>query len=199
MIIARKFLVRNGQVGTYHVMSRCVRRAFLCGQDPYTAQNYEHRKEWIKKRLKFLASLFSLEVCGYAVMSNHVHLMLRMRPDHAEKWDREEIALRWWKLFPKQRNKDGSPAEPKDYELDQVLLDPKTGQPDGRLNLLRKRLSSMSWFMRCFSENIARRANREDECTRRFWQGRFKCTELLDQAAVLSCLAYIDLNPIHAG
>ncbi len=86
----------NGQVGTYHVMSRCVRRAFLCGQDPYTGQNYEHHKEWIKKRLKFLAALFSLEVCGYAVMSNHVHLMLRMRPDHAEKWDREEIALRWW-------------------------------------------------------------------------------------------------------
>jgi hypothetical protein len=95
---ARRQIVVEDQVGVYHCIARCVRRAFLCGLDPYTGQDYSHRKEWILDRLRELAGLFAIEVCGYSVMSNHLHLVLRIRPDIAGQWPADEIALRWCRV-----------------------------------------------------------------------------------------------------
>jgi REP element-mobilizing transposase RayT len=78
---ARGQIVVEDEVGVYHCIARCVRRAFLCGVDPYTGKDYSHRKEWILDRVRELAGLFAIEVCGYCVMSNHLHLVLRNRPD----------------------------------------------------------------------------------------------------------------------
>jgi REP element-mobilizing transposase RayT len=199
MVIARRDLILEDKVSCYHVITRVVRKARLLGTDLLTGKNYDHRKIWFKNRLTFLAKQFSIEVCDYSLMESHTHLLIRNRPDLVQEWSAQDVALRWWRLFPKRFDHFGNPAEPKDEELDQVLFDPETGNPEGRLKLLRKRLASISWFMRCLNEYIARRANREDKCTGRFWEGRFKSIELLDQGAVLACMAYIDLNPIHAG
>ncbi len=89
---ARGQIVVEDQVGVYHCIARCVRRAFLCGVDPYTGQDFSHRKEWILDRMRELAGLFAIEVCGYSVMSNHLHLVLRNRRDIAEQWSDDEIA-----------------------------------------------------------------------------------------------------------
>ncbi|MGH9655347.1 MAG: transposase [Bryobacteraceae bacterium] len=189
---ARRQIVDQTEVGIYHCVSRCVRRAFLCGQDFLTGRNFDHRKEWIQARLETLAGIFAVDLLGFSLMSNHLHLLLRNRPDLAAGWSDEQVALRWWRLHPLRRNEDGSPAEPEPQEIAALLADTDA------LAEHRRRLSDISWWMRSLCEPIARRANREDRVTGRFWEGRFKCQALFDEPAVLACSIYIDLNPIRA-
>jgi REP element-mobilizing transposase RayT len=140
-----------------------------------------------------LSEIFAIAVLAYAIMDNHKHLMLRNNPELAKSWDSEEVARRWLRLFPHRRDSSGAPAEPSEEELGAITSDPE------KVEKLRRRLMDISWFMRCLKENIARRANVEDEVTGCFWEGRFKCSRLDDPGAVLSCMVYIDLNPIRAG
>lgn len=178
--------------GFFHCISRCVRRAFLCGKDVYSGRSYEHRKAWVEERLLALAECFAVGLYAYAVMSNHVHVVLQVDPQAAKAWSDEEVAERWVRLFPVRVD------EAIDERLCQEKVKRLQGDPE-RMAELRSRLGSLSWFMRCLNEPIARQANREDGCTGRFWEGRFKCQALLDEQAVLSCMAYVDLNPIRAG
>ncbi|HEX7377547.1 MAG TPA: hypothetical protein VF278_10570 [Pirellulales bacterium] len=189
---ARCEIVDEINVGVYHCVSRCVRRAFLCGQDPLSSQNFDHRKNWIQDGMESLAGIFAVDVLGFSVMSNHIHVVLRNRPDLAAEWSDEEVARRWWRLHPLRRNEGGSPAEPNAQEMAALLADVDA------IAEHRRRLSSISWWMRSLCEPIARRANREDRCTGRFWEGRFKSQALLDEAAMLACSIYVDLNPIRA-
>ena len=143
---ARRQIVLEDEVGVYHCIARCVRRAFLCGIDPYTGQDFSHRKEWILDRMRELAGLFAIEVCGYSVMSNHLHLVLRNRPDIAEQWSADETALRWCKVFPPRHDATGEPVEPGEHDLAMLTANSE------RLAELRKRLGNLSWFMRCLCE-----------------------------------------------
>src|SRR5262245_42035959 len=190
---ARRAIVDESTVGMYHCMSRCVRRAWLCGRAALTGRNFDHRKAWIRKRLEQLAGLFAVDVAGYSVMSNHLHVVLRNRPDLTKSWSDEEVARRWCRLFPKRLVEPGQAPDPEPQGLAFLLANPKA------IAERRRRLSSLSWFMRCLCEPIARRANREDECDGRFWSGRFKSQVLVDETAILTCSVYVDLNPVRAG
>jgi hypothetical protein len=181
------------QIQIFHGVHRCVRRAFLCGNDPYSGINYDHRREWIRRRLEFLASIFGIDCLTYTVLSNHLHIVLRSRPDVVARWSDQEVAQRWLRLFPRRRNDDGSPAEPTQPEIDSIVNDPEA------LAKRRQRLSDISWWMRCTAENIARQSNCEDDVTGHFWEGRYRAQVLLDEASVLACAAYVDLNPIRAA
>ncbi len=192
MTTARSQLVDADAPGYYHCISRCVRRAWLCGLDQFTGQSFEHRRGWVEERLLELADIFAVSLYAYAVMSNHVHIVLRVDPAAASELSDEEVAARWVRLFPVQDRgvNDFDACQRKE----QALL----GNAE-RIQQCRQRLGSLSWFMRCLNEPIARRANREDACTGRFWEGRYRCQALLDEAALLACMSYVDLNPIRAG
>ena len=126
--LARGEVVDPAKIQVMHCVQRCVRRAFLCRQDPITGQDFEHRRQWIRDRLEFLASVFAIDCLTFTVMSNHLHIVLRSRPDVLETWSDEEVARRWLRLFPKRRNKDGSPAEPTGPELNMILNKGRKGQ-----------------------------------------------------------------------
>ena len=91
---ARKYIVREGEIGTYHCWSRCVQRAFLCGYDPVTQRDFDYRRGWIEDLLVYLASVFAIDVGNYSVLSNHLHALLRTRPDLAALWSAEEQGRR---------------------------------------------------------------------------------------------------------
>lgn len=188
----RKRLVSLQDTPYYHCIARCVRRAFLCGRDPLTGFDFEHRRQWIVDRMKILSGLFAVELCAYAVMNNHYHIVIRVDVKEAESWDDYEVAQRWTRIFRR-------PEVVKSWLSGKKLTAYEEEMLDETLTVWRNRLQDISWFMRCLNEFIARMANKEDNCTGRFWEGRFKSQALLDERAVLSCMAYVDLNPIRAA
>ena len=192
MTIARKEIVLPNKEAIYHCIARCVRRAFLCGYDRFSGNSYNHRKMWIKNRIKELSSIFVIDICGYAVMSNHLHIILRTRPDLVNDMESDEVAKRWYKLFPKRRTKKGKPEEPTELEIAALANN------EDKINEISDRLGSISWFMRCVNEYIAKLSNKEDKCKGRFWEGRFSCQRILDEAGLLTCMTYVDLNPVRA-
>ncbi|MAY43078.1 MAG: transposase, partial [Oceanospirillaceae bacterium] len=188
----RKELVSVQDTPYYHVVSRCVRRSFLCGIDNQSGQNYEHRRQWIEDRIRLLSSLFSIDICAYAVMSNHLHIVVKLRPDEIDSCSDKEIVNRWLCLFK-------GPLLIQKWFADEKLSESQLNTVNDIIALYRKRLASLSWFMKCLNEPIARQANLEDNCTGHFWESRFKSQALLTEEALLSCMAYVDLNPVRAN
>lgn len=180
------------EVCIVHCVQRCVRRAYLTGFDKESGKDYEYRREWIRERMEKLASVFGIDCLTYAILSNHLHIVLRSRPDVVKTWSDREVAVRWLQIFPGKRIEEQL-GDPTAVDVDMLVHDQE------RLSEIRVRLSDISWYMRALSEPIARMANKEDQCTGSFWEGRFKPTCILDEASLLACCLYVDLNPIRAA
>ena len=192
MTIARSRQISLQDTPYYHVVSRCVRRAFLCGEDAHSGQSYEHRRQWVVDKLGQLSRLFAIGICAYAVMSNHYHLVLKVEPDTAASWSEREVAERWAALFQ-------WPLLVRRWYQRESLIEPELVVVQQLIGQWRERLHSISWFVRLLNETLARQANREDGCKGHFWEGRFKSQALLTESALLACMAYVDLNPIRAA
>jgi REP element-mobilizing transposase RayT len=188
---ARNTLVSLDATPYYHCVSRCVRGAFLCGKDKSTGDSYEHRRGWIEERMLELAKVFAVDVCAYAVMSNHYHVVLHVDKEMADSWSDREVVQRWHTLFKGHMLSQRFICGAEQSKAERLVLQESIDE-------WRKRLSGISWFMRCINEPIAREANKEDNATGRFWEGRFTSQALLDEKALMACLAYVDLNPIRA-
>ena len=143
------------------------------------------------QRLRLLSEIFAIDLCAYAVMSNHYHLVLHVDRQRAAQWSKEEVVQRWIRLFSRppiiERWQNG------------VITTTERAIAEERIECWRQRLIDVSWYMRTLNEHLARRANAEDECTGRFWEGRFKSQALLDEAGLLTAMVYVDLNPVRAG
>ncbi|MFT4837289.1 MAG: REP element-mobilizing transposase RayT [Psychromonas sp.] len=175
----------------YHCISRCVRRAFLCGNDKFSGQSFEHRRQWMVERLQSLTSIFTIDTCAYAIMSNHYHLVLHVNELENSELTDEEVCLRWNRLY-------SMPTLVSRWQAGEGLFKEELLMVKTVINKWRERLMDISWLMRSINEFIARKANKEDNCAGRFWEGRFKSQALLDEHALITCMAYVDLNPIRA-
>jgi REP element-mobilizing transposase RayT len=142
-------------------------------------------------RIRVLSDVFAIEVCAYAIMSNHYHLVLYVNEEEIKNCSALEICARWNAFYSLP------------IIVERWMNNPQSSETNTKLALefieeWRSRLMSISWFMRGLNEHIARKSNKEDNCKGRFWEGRFKSQALLDQKALLTCMAYVDLNPIRA-
>ena len=191
MTTARRKLINEQATPYYSITTNCVRRTFLNGFDKSTGKDYEYRRQWIEDKMFDLVDVFAIDICSYTIMSNHYHLVLHIDKKTAVSWTFKQIFERWQQL----------------HTLDALAVRHMAGEHfDDVLQLelariaadYRERLMSISWFMRELNLDIAKRANKEDNCKGKFWEARFHSQALLDEAALLACMAYVDLNPVRA-
>ncbi|MGH1543068.1 MAG: transposase, partial [Arenicella sp.] len=187
----RKDLISIDDTPYYHLISRCVRRAFLCGFDHESQIDYNHRRQWIVDRIRLLSSLFAIDICSYAIMSNHYHLVIKLSPEQSTLWTDKETAERWCSIYK-------GPLLVRNWLQGEQVTPAQQQTINSIIAVWRKRLTDPSWFMKCLNEPIARQANKEDQCTGHFWESRYKSQALLNEEALLSCMVYVDLNPIRA-
>ena len=188
----RSELVCPAATPWYHCVCRCVRRAFLCGEDHLTGNDYSHRKAWVLERLGLLAEIFTIDLGAYAVMANHYHLVVRLDTERAAALSDHEVIARWNRLF-------SLPLLVSRYQGGGLTTEAEIAAAQAIVGMWRQRLCDLSWYMRCLNEHLARLANSEDGCKGRFWEGRYKSQAILDEAGLLACLVYVDLNPLRAA
>ena len=163
---------------TWH-RAACVEPGFA-GTTATLGKTTPTAKDWLVDRLTLLARCFAVEIYGYAVMSNHFHVVLHYDPKACESWTAEEVAERWVDAFPPTER--GAVVEERKAEARALLLD----DPE-QLEHARRTLGSLSAFMKHLKQPIARRANLEDGCEGHFFEQRFYSGALLSEDAHAGC------------
>lgn len=184
----RRDLINENEIQVFRCVQKCVRHCKLLGVNPVTGENCDYRKEWVLNRLNELIDIFAIECLTFAVHHDKVEVIIRTRPDLLKQWKKEEVARRWCDLFPRKPKNGQSEQEALESRIKEITSD------KDKVKELRKRLSSISWFMQCFAADIAVKANQEEKCQGRFWSGRFDSLLLLDAEAVLASAVNIDCS-----
>jgi putative transposase len=169
----RKTQVSLDGTPCYHCSSRCVRRAFLYGEDAVTGESFAHRRQWIEDKLFELATIFAIDSCAHSVMHNHYHVVVFIDKSSVDDWQSPEVVERAGinylavQLIANVIRRVSYSSAAEQTNLERLIA------------LWRERLIDISWFKRIINEGIARMANREDDYTGRFWEGRFPAKHYL--------------------
>lgn len=194
----KRFVVADPEVsGTFHITNRCIRRAFLMADGKPTRGPFRNRRHVVLNRLKNLAAAYSIDILRVALMSTHIHLLIRNRPDLVKLMSDEEVARRYFQIHPGycQATADArgkKPDQPTQEDIEKLAQDKQ------KIAKIRRMLSSISHFMKSFNFYVSRYFNLVDGTTGAFWESRYKLKALLDDLSILLCAFYIDLNPIRA-
>lgn len=197
----RSSLINPDEITIVHAVAKTARNLFLIGQDNLLETDNSHRKDWVFSIMEFQSTLMAVDVLDFAVMSNHIHFVLRSRPDVVKAWDDQEVARRWLTLCPRSKTRtlvDGKvvylPRPPKPSEIAAAVAD------EQRIKKLRQQLCSISWWMRLLCQKVAQRANFEDGLSLgHFFKGRFHSVVINDEVHLLACSVYVDLNAVKAA
>jgi REP element-mobilizing transposase RayT len=184
--VARSQIVDAKSARYYHCISKTVRGADLMGD------SFQHRKQWVEDRLEHLSQQYAISVASFAIMDDHVKLLLRLEPEMAKSWSGKQVLSRWLNLYP-PAHVDVSKKAQVDSWINENVGSKKLVAD------LRRRLQELGWFMKSLKEPISRMANAEDQCRGVFWAGRYKSIAIVDVEARLATCCYIDLNPLAAG
>ncbi len=182
---------RSNEIAIVHCVQRCVRRAYLAGIDEVSGNDLLFRREWIRRRLEALASVFAIDILTYAILSNHLHVNYAVVP------------MFWRNSLTRRSPSDGC-------EFFRTQNRRSFGRTLGnrcqtcarrseQLAMIRTRLSDISWFMRAWRNPLldiqrARQMHRSS-----ILEGRFKAQRIVDDEGLLACAMYVDLNPIRAA
>ena len=185
----RRNLVDLSECSCYHVISRCTRQLHLLGSCP---SSRAERKGLLLNQLERVATFTAVGVAGWAVMDNHLHLLVKVDTETARGWSDREVARRWLGLHPAR---DGyfRPVAVSDEQVDAFVSDVD------QVAEMRERLMSISYFMKEIKQELTQRINKLEDTVGSLWAGRFKSKRVTDEAQLLTTLAYIDLNPFAAG
>lgn len=151
MTYARSILIPRGSAGSFHCVSRCVRRAFPCDEDRITGRSFEHFRQRVEDRIHELAGIFGMAIWAYAVMNNHLHVVVQTLPYAVARCSDDDVAKRWMRPYTRQ-----------DQDV-KMRVEALAGNGE-RIKELLERLTNLSWFMHCLVEPIARAANNEEIC-----------------------------------
>ncbi len=188
MTYPRSRSISKTEDGHYHIISKTVRGAFLLTSQ----EEFDYRKMWIIDKMILLSNVFFIGTDSYALMDNHMHLVIETQYKLADQAPAEDIAFRWLYLHPMKKRKKGESIMPTKDEIKKFISDKK------QVAKYREKLKDPSCYMQELNQSIARRANKEDNMTGRFWQGRFKSINLAEPGALLKCIMYVELNPVRA-
>lgn len=194
MATARKYKIDLNETTVYHIVSSCVRHAWLCGYDKKRKKSYEHRRIRLIGRMHYLASAFFIDLLEHNILSNHLHLMLDVDVDGAQQACRKDIVERYFSVSLAQGYK-----EVKKWYNGKRLTKKQYNKALSDIEMFRERLISISWFMQKLKQPFAKEANREENMQgSSFWDGRFYSRGIYSDAEMIMCMIYIALNKLRA-